>query len=43
MLNFSFHDFLEKEDLEKEDLENTKVTSPVASASDPEPHSSPYR
>ncbi|XP_066197638.1 protein TMED8 [Saccopteryx leptura] len=24
-------------------LENTKVTSPVASASDPEPHSSPYR
>ncbi|XP_022361046.1 protein TMED8 isoform X2 [Enhydra lutris kenyoni] len=27
---------------ENEDLENTKVTS-VASASDPEPHSSPYR
>uniref|UniRef100_A0A8C0JIH9 Transmembrane p24 trafficking protein family member 8 n=1 Tax=Canis lupus dingo TaxID=286419 RepID=A0A8C0JIH9_CANLU len=26
-----------------EDLENTKVTSLVASASDPEPHSSPYR
>ncbi|KAM8781287.1 protein TMED8 [Rhynchonycteris naso] len=24
-------------------LENTKVTSPVASASDPEPHCSPYR
>ncbi|XP_070272077.1 protein TMED8 isoform X1 [Myotis yumanensis] len=28
---------------ENEDLENTKVISPVASASDPEPHSSPYR
>ncbi|CAK7316409.1 protein TMED8 isoform X2 [Vulpes vulpes] len=28
---------------ENEDLENTKVTSLVASASDPEPHSSPYR
>ncbi|KAF3830978.1 hypothetical protein GH733_002216, partial [Mirounga leonina] len=26
-----------------EDLENTNVTSAVASASDPEPHSSPYR
>ncbi|XP_059545462.1 protein TMED8 [Myotis daubentonii] len=28
---------------ENEDLENTKDISPVASASDPEPHSSPYR
>ncbi|XP_015864098.2 protein TMED8 isoform X1 [Peromyscus maniculatus bairdii] len=28
---------------EKEDLENTKVNSPLASASDPEPQSSPYR
>ncbi|XP_019662653.2 protein TMED8 isoform X1 [Ailuropoda melanoleuca] len=28
---------------ENEDLENTKVTSVVASASDPEPRSSPYR
>ncbi|XP_037359681.1 protein TMED8 isoform X1 [Talpa occidentalis] len=28
---------------ESEDLENTKVTSPVVSAPDPEPHSSPYR
>ncbi|XP_026922080.1 protein TMED8 [Acinonyx jubatus] len=28
---------------ENEDLENTKVTSLVASASDPESHSSPYR
>ncbi|XP_034848841.1 protein TMED8 [Mirounga angustirostris] len=28
---------------ENEDLENTNVTSAVASASDPEPHSSPYR
>ncbi|CAD7688672.1 unnamed protein product [Nyctereutes procyonoides] len=28
---------------ENEDLENTKVISLVASASDPEPHSSPYR
>ncbi|XP_062948193.1 protein TMED8 isoform X2 [Cynocephalus volans] len=28
---------------ENEDLENTKVTSPLASASDPEPHSSPHR
>lgn len=28
---------------ENEDLENTKVTSPVASACDPESHSSPYR
>ncbi|XP_036286317.1 protein TMED8 [Pipistrellus kuhlii] len=28
---------------ENEDLEDTKVISPVASASDPEPHSSPYR
>lgn len=37
ILNFSFLDFLENED-----LENTKVTS-VALASDPEPHSSPYR
>nr|XP_010587079.1 protein TMED8 isoform X1 [Loxodonta africana] len=26
-----------------EDLENTKITTPVASASDPEPHSSPHR
>lgn len=38
ILNFSFHDFLENED-----LENTKVTSVVASASNPEPSSSPYR
>ncbi|KAF5922928.1 hypothetical protein HPG69_013273, partial [Diceros bicornis minor] len=38
ILNFSSHDFLDNED-----LENTKVTSPVASASDPEPNSSPYR
>ncbi|KAL6083432.1 hypothetical protein STEG23_035552 [Scotinomys teguina] len=30
-------------DGEKEDLENTKVNSPLASASDPEPQSSPYR
>nr|XP_006206173.1 protein TMED8 isoform X2 [Vicugna pacos] len=37
-LNFSFHDFLENED-----LEDTKVTSLAASASDLEPHSSPYR
>ncbi|XP_041514308.1 protein TMED8 isoform X2 [Microtus oregoni] len=28
---------------EKEDLENTKVSSPLASASDPEPWPSPYR
>ncbi|XP_038192546.1 protein TMED8 isoform X3 [Arvicola amphibius] len=28
---------------EKEDLENTKVSSPLASASDPEPRPSPYR
>ncbi|XP_054423192.1 protein TMED8 isoform X1 [Pteronotus mesoamericanus] len=28
---------------ENEDVENTKVTSPAASASDPEPHPSPYR
>uniref|UniRef100_G3TTF4 Transmembrane p24 trafficking protein family member 8 n=1 Tax=Loxodonta africana TaxID=9785 RepID=G3TTF4_LOXAF len=28
---------------ETEDLENTKITTPVASASDPEPHSSPHR
>ncbi|XP_004371132.1 protein TMED8 isoform X1 [Trichechus manatus latirostris] len=28
---------------ETEDLENTKITTPVASASDPEPHSSPQR
>ncbi|XP_036768946.2 protein TMED8 isoform X3 [Manis pentadactyla] len=29
--------------IENEDLENTSITSLVASASDPEPHSSPYR
>nr|XP_048305257.1 protein TMED8 isoform X3 [Myodes glareolus] len=28
---------------EKEDLENTKISSPLASASDPEPRPSPYR
>lgn len=28
---------------EIEELENAKVISPVASVSDPEPHSSPYR
>ena len=38
VLNFSSHDFPEDED-----LENTKVTSVAASASDPEPDSSPYR
>ena len=38
VLNFSSHDFPEDED-----VENTKVTSVAASASDPEPDSSPYR
>lgn len=36
--NFSFHDFPGNED-----QENTKVTSPVTSARDPEPDPSPHR